>query len=121
MKIIRLYADPHGESHFDDIEETRVEHRVHADFTRIIDAYGLGFKEAGAQGDEPDLGEWHTAPQRQYVLILSGETEIEVSDGEKRVLKAGRVLLVEDTFGKGHRNRRLSRAPELWAFVRSYP
>jgi hypothetical protein len=34
-----------------------------------------------------------------------------VSDGEKRIVRAGDVLLVEDTTGKGHRNRCLSPGP----------
>ncbi len=70
-------------------------------------------------GDEPALGRWHTAPQRQYVMFLAGETEIEVSDGEKRIFKTGDVFLVEDTTGKGHRNRRLRKDGELWAYIRS--
>ena len=120
VNIVRLYCDNDGESHFDDIHEPGIEHRVHADFTRVIAAYGLAFKETGSQGDTPALGQWHTAPQRQYVLFLSGHTEIEASDGEKRKLNAGDVLLVEDTHGKGHRNRRLSPEPALWAFVRAH-
>ena len=52
-------------------------------------------------------------------MFLRGETEIEVSDGEKRVFRSGDVFLVEDTTGKGHRNRRLSPEPELWAYARS--
>jgi hypothetical protein len=119
MKILRLYADNDGESYFDELTEPGVKFRVNAEFSRLIDAHGLMFKETKTQGSEPALGHWHTAPQRQYVLFLAGETEIEASDGEKRILKTGDVLLVEDTFGKGHRNRRLSPKPELWAFVRS--
>lgn len=120
MKITRIYTSEDGESHFDELTEPAMEHRVNADFSRVIEAYGLAFKEAGAQGDVPSLGDWHPAPQRQYVLFIKGETEIEVSDGEKRILRCGDVLLVEDTFGKGHRNRRLNPDPELWAFVRAH-
>ncbi|MBT5496425.1 MAG: hypothetical protein HOK54_11825 [Alphaproteobacteria bacterium] len=119
MKITRIYTDESGESHFDEYEENGVETRNNAEYTRAIDAYGLVFKESKPLGDEPVLGGWHTAPQRQYVLFMIGETEIEVSDGEKRIVRAGDVLLVEDTTGKGHRNRRLSPDPEFWAFVRS--
>ena len=119
MKILRLYADAAGESHFDELSEPGIEFRVNAAFSRVIGAHGLMFKETEAQGGTPALGHWHIAPQRQYVLFLAGKTEIEASDGEKRILKTGDVLLVEDTFGKGHRNRRLSPEPELWAFVRS--
>lgn len=119
MKITIIYTDKNGETHFDDHEENVVETRNHADYTRAIAAYGLIFKESKQLGDEPALGGWHTAPQRQYVLFVIGETEIEVSDGEKRIVRGGDVLLVEDTTGKGHRNRRLRPEPELWAFVRS--
>jgi hypothetical protein len=119
LKITRIYTDESGETHFDEHQENGVETRNQADYTRAIDAYGLVFKESKPLGDEPALGGWHTAPQRQYVLFMIGETEIEVSDGEKRIVMAGDVLLVEDTTGMGHRNRRLSPEPELWAFVRS--
>ena len=99
MKITRIYTDESGESHFDEYEENGVETRNNAEYTRAIDAYGLVFKERKPLGDEPVLGGWPTAPQR--------------------IVRAGDVLLVEDTTGKGHRNRRLSPDPEFWAFVRS--
>lgn len=120
MKIARIYTDAEGETHFDEIEEPGVEFRSNADYTRAIDAYGLMFRTTEPLGDNPALGDWHTAPQRQYVMFLRGETEVEVSDGEKRVFRTGDVFLVEDTTGKGHRNRRLHKDPELWAFARSH-
>jgi len=46
--------------------------------------------------------DWHPAPRRQYIINLDGGVEITVSDGEKRVIGAGEVLLVEDVTGKGH-------------------
>ncbi|PPR63087.1 MAG: hypothetical protein CFH10_00623 [Alphaproteobacteria bacterium MarineAlpha4_Bin2] len=120
VQITRIYSTDDGESHFDELTEECVESRNYADYSRAIDVYGLSFRETGSQANgEPDLGAWHVAPRRQYVLFMRGKTEIEVSDGEKRILTSGDVLLVEDTFGRGHRNRRLSRAPQLWAFVRS--
>ena len=54
-------------------------------------------------------GDWHPAPQRQWIIILSGELEVEVSDGEIRIFGPGSVVLVEDTFGKGHVSRVVSR------------
>ena len=50
---------------------------------------------------------FHTAPQKQYIVLLAGEIEIETSLGEKRIFKTGEVLLVEDTTGKGHKTRNL--------------
>lgn len=120
MKITRIFTDDAGETHFETVEEPGVEFRDNAAYTRVIDAHGVAFRETKAMGDEPALGRWHTAPQRQFVMILIGETEIEVSDGEKRIFKSGDVMMVEDTTGKGHRNRRLSKEPELWAYARSH-
>lgn len=119
MKITRIYTDAEGETHFDEVDEPLVEFRSNAEYTRSIDAYGLMFRTTEPLGDDSPLGDWHTAPQRQYVMFLKGETEVEVSDGEKRHFKSGDVFLVEDTTGKGHRNLRLHKAPELWAFARS--
>ena len=48
-----------------------------------------------------------TAPQKQFIILLDGEIEIETSLGVKRRFKAGDVLLVEDVEGKGHKTRNL--------------
>ena len=120
MKITRIYTDEEGETHFDEVDEPMVEFRSNAEYTRAIQAYGLMFRTTGPLGDDPPLGDWHTAPQRQYVMFLKGDTEIEVSDGEKRRFGSGDTFLVEDTSGKGHRNLRFHKDPELWAFARSF-
>ena len=52
--------------------------------------------------------DWHNAPQKQYIIILEGEVEIEVSTGEKKIFGGGDVLLVEDIEGQGHRSRAIS-------------
>jgi len=52
----------------------------------------------------PPLG-WHHPPRRQYLLMLEGEMEIETSDGSKRKIGTGQILLAEDTAGKGHLTR----------------
>ena len=49
--------------------------------------------------------DWHYAPRRQFIVLLDGEIEVEVTSGEKRRFKGGDVLLVEDTTGTGHRSR----------------
>tara|TARA_B100000809_G_scaffold253146_1_gene288788 strand:- start:2 stop:322 length:321 start_codon:yes stop_codon:yes gene_type:complete len=48
------------------------------------------------------FSDWHPAPRRQFVVILSGALEIGFSDGTKKVFNAGDARLVEDTTGKGH-------------------
>lgn len=49
--------------------------------------------------------EWHTSPQRMFVVALEGQVEMTASDGTARVLRPGEMLLLEDTSGKGHRTR----------------
>jgi len=44
----------------------------------------------------------HPAPARQWVVMLRGAIEIEVSDGTRRRFEPGDLLLVTDTTGTGH-------------------
>lgn len=47
----------------------------------------------------------HTAPQEQWIILLSGRIEIEVTSGECRSFGPGDLVLVMDTSGRGHRTR----------------
>jgi uncharacterized cupin superfamily protein len=61
--------------------------------------------------------DWHPAPQRQYIVLLDGEIEITVADGEARRFRGGDVLLVEDTKGRGHRTRTVDKRPRRSIFI----
>jgi quercetin dioxygenase-like cupin family protein len=41
-------------------------------------------------------------------VVVQGEYEVAVSDGDTRRLQAGSVLLLEDTTGEGHSTRIIS-------------
>ena len=58
-----------------------------------------------AHVDAGYTSDWHHAPRRQFVLVLSGEMEVTVADGETRSFGPGSVFLVEDTAGAGHQTR----------------
>ncbi len=60
---------------------------------------------------------WHTAPEKQYIIMLDGEIEIEVSDGEKRKFRGGDILLVEDVDGRGHETRVINNKPRRSIFI----
>ncbi len=98
MKIHNLYTDASGESHFRDIEIDWVEERNFSKLSARLPATGIIFRETA--GDY-DLS-WHPAPRRQYIINLNAGVKITASDGESREIKAGEVILVEDTTGKGH-------------------
>lgn len=53
------------------------------------------------------IGDWHLAPARQFMVLLSGEVEVETSDGTLKRFGQGDIFLLEDTWGKGHRLRNI--------------
>ena len=105
--IIRLWADETGESHFEDVELTF--EQVDDFFRNTPPVLFSSFESATQYGFErvpPGWqGDWHPAPQRVLAIYLSGEGEIEASDGKVRPIRPGTILLAEDTTGRGHRNR----------------
>ncbi|HEY1797469.1 MAG TPA: hypothetical protein VGG57_15260 [Stellaceae bacterium] len=98
MRIHNLYTDANGQSHFRDIEVEWAEEGRAGKLSKRQAATGIIFREV-----QPDYDlDWHPAPRRQYIINLDAGVEITASDGEKRVIGAGEVFLVEDTTGKGH-------------------
>ena len=98
MRIHNLYADAEGESHFRDIEIEWVEEGRGGKLSRRLPATGIIFREVPPVYDL----DWHPAPRRQYIINLDAGVELTASDGERRIIAAGEVILVEDVRGKGH-------------------
>ena len=96
MGMFRLYTGPDGRSHIEPIDLTRT-----PSFTKGPATTQIAFRE------DP-IGrylDWHPAPRRQFVIILSGQLEIGLGDGSKHVFGPGDARLVEDTTGQGHTTR----------------
>lgn len=55
----------------------------------------------------PAVLDYHPAPRRQLVVILTGGLEIELADGSKRQFRPGELFLADDTTGQGHITRDL--------------
>ena len=101
MRITRVYADEHGQSHFDDIEIPLRDAGTIGRLSDPVPAESVIFRANDAGYDY----DWHVAPQRQFIILLDGAIEIETSDGHRRTFRGGDVLLMEDTTGRGHRTR----------------
>ena len=101
MRITRVWEDAEGVSHFGEAEIPLRDAGEIGRLSELQPATGVIFRETGGDYDF----DWHRAPRRQYVVLLDGEIEIEVGDGEKRRFRGGEILLVEDTTGRGHRTR----------------
>src|SRR5712692_9774237 len=115
----RLYADEHGESHFEDVEIDLVstEYAPPApalDLSSFTPATQFGFMRAPAGWSST----WHPSSARNLFIVLSGEWEVTASDGETRRFAAGSVLLAEDTSGKGHASQVVSNTESLAAMVK---
>jgi uncharacterized cupin superfamily protein len=61
--------------------------------------------------------DFHHAPAKQFIILLDGEIEITTSNEEKRNFKGGDVLLVADTFGKGHATKNILLAIRSSIFI----
>ena len=114
-KYVRLYADEDGESHFEDLETALLPVDFAppagpmniAEFLPTTRSLWVGVP-SGWAGDVP-----HPVPRRQIFVVLQGEFEVSASDGGTSHLRPGDVLLIEDTWGKGHSTREVSNGPGL--------
>lgn len=119
MNYLRVYSDVDGESHFEDVRLATNARQSPVSEARVqvsepFPATGLLFRRVVVDHD-PDTP--HPAPRRQFVVHLAGTAEITVSDGERRRVEPGDVVLVEDTTGKGHITRRLGDTERVTLFI----
>jgi hypothetical protein len=108
MKTFRLYTGLDGQSRVQPIDLDRA-----PEWIRGIPAYEISFR-VWPRGQFMD---WHPAPRRQFVIILSGQLEIGLGDGSTRVFGPGDTRLVEDTSGQGHTTRVVGDEPCITAVV----
>ncbi len=116
IRLVRLFTGPDGESH---VEESTLDleplGRDHA--TAWTTAGPVRFQQS-PPGSALD---WHVAPQRQYVVTLTGRLEFTTRGGETFTLSPGDVLLADDTAGGGHRWRLVDDQPWTRLYVQLPP
>jgi hypothetical protein len=108
--ITRIFTGPDGLAHAEDIQLNLNARGA----TEMLKATGAEFSvrppTAGANprntaATDADASGWHTGPARQFVITLSGNSEVEVSGGVHVAAGPGHINLIEDTTGKGHITR----------------
>ena len=106
--LYRLYTGDDGQSHIDDLDlETDGELLSEKSTTSIsFNTWPPG-----------RFIDWHPAPCRQYVILLSGQLEIGLGDGTFRQFGPGDARFVEDTTGQGHTTRVVGDEPTVTAVV----
>lgn len=118
MRVTRIYADEHGSSHFSDVE---IPMSTVSLFPQLPPFQICAFRAQGrinlfTTPAELRVFDFHTAPERQFAVGLSGIVEYETSDGEVRRLPPGSIALVEDTWGHGHITR-FAEGQQLCLFI----
>jgi len=118
MKYVRIYADPTGESHFEDVEIELAQLNFIPPTSPVnLSSFSPALQYAFCSFPADWQGDRHHAPQRQFFFFISGEVAVQVSDGEVRHFGAGSVVLADDTTGKGHVSWVTSKTDLLSAIV----
>lgn len=89
IPAIRLLRDRNGESYFES-GKIRTDFKIKSQdfwFATEIDLWQIGS---------------HNAPQKQFVITLSGKLKFTTGDGLNFIVEPGIILLAEDIDGKGH-------------------
>ena len=115
IKISRIYTGEDGQTHLDEYEVplNRQSPASATELSQLQSAQSIQFRRTSPEY----FLDWHNAPRRQYVITLSGESEVEFGDGTKVRLYPGHILLAEDTEGQGHISRAIGDEDRLSIFV----
>jgi len=106
--MVRMYTGNDGQTHFEDL------HMPAEEIQNVAIQAGADIVFRRFPADY--FSDWHTAPRRQYIFILSGQMEIGIGDGTTRHFGPGDVVLADDRTGKGHTTRSLG-VPRVSATV----
>jgi hypothetical protein len=104
MQIVRVFSGDDGESHFEDLTPDQL-----AGLAPRIGNGPVRLNRAAS----PSFSDFHTAPRRQYVVMMAGVAEFETADGTRRRLVPGDVLVAEDLTGHGHIARGIGHEPRV--------
>ena len=108
--ITRIFTGADGLAHAEDIELTLNARGASEMFKATGAEFSVRAPTPGAKAGNtiaagPNDPGWHTGPARQFVITLSGSSEVEVSGGVHVLAGPGHINLIEDTSGKGHITR----------------
>ncbi len=109
MKITMLSTNEDNKSYFTEIDCGHASEQPLGLYSKKFPVKAIMFRDF----ENGLVMEIHNAPQPQYIIYLEGEVEVEASGGEKRIFKAGDVLLAADVTGEGHVSRTLSKGKSI--------
>ncbi len=113
IKVTRIYTGEDGKTHAEEYDVPLGTRRGATELSEPVDVTSVQFRRTS-----PDYFiDWHTAPRRQFVITLSGESEVVMGDGTVVRLHPGHILLAEDTTGQGHISRAVGTEDRISLFL----
>ena len=113
VKVTRLFTGADGKTKVEEYEVPLKPQGRGTELSETAKVEGLQFRRTNQDYNV----DWHPAPRRQYVVTLSGESEIELEGGRKLRLGPGHILLAEDTTGQGHISRAIGTQNRVSLFI----
>ena len=113
ISMTRIYTGPDGQTHAEEIDVKLKPGGTSGELSELLKVTGLQFRRTPPNY----FVDWHPAPQRQYVITLSGRGEIELVGGKKIPLGPGHILLAEDVTGRGHISRGVGTEDRVSLFI----
>lgn len=96
MGIYRMYTGPDNETHIEELPLS-----AHPELGQLQTVKGMQIQ----QNDGGRFLDFHQAPNKRWMITLSGELEIGLGDGTVHRFGPGDVRLIEDVTGHGHTTR----------------
>lgn len=105
MMLTRVVATTDGSSRLEDFELPMSEAQTVAQGfppMRVSDPLPVAAAIFVQQSRGASEVDWHPAPRRQLIVMISGSLAVQTGDATRRKIRPGDVVVVEDTTGKGH-------------------
>lgn len=113
LRLAHLYTGADGESHVEDVEYA-LEPGAQGAKAEHVPVSGITFR---LWDGAPPVHDLHNTSKAQLVIHLVGSVEVECTDGSKRVLGPGDILVSENVApGKGHYSNELEQ-PRLQLLI----
>ena len=114
IKVTRIYTGEDGKTHAEELAvPLSPGNRPTTELSEAVPVTSVQFRRSSPAY----YIDWHTAPRRQYVITLAGESEVEIGDGTRIRLHPGHILLAEDTTGQGHISRAIGSEDRISLFL----
>jgi hypothetical protein len=97
MIITRVFTGQDGETHAEELE-VPLDEMQNGAMSQLFELKGVYFRESDFNGSRG----FHNARWRHFCVPLVGGFELECSDGSKRRIVPGTIMLAEDVGGRGH-------------------